>query len=174
MRGVRRLLSTVLAAAVLAAGSFLLGMRTAMPAAPRAEAQLTEDLAALRAALERFHADHGWYPGDPERDYNSSGRTELLRRQLTEFTRDDGRPAPRRDAEYTFGPYLRDFPADPWTGSRRLILDQSRSRSLALLRQEVEAGNGGGGWYYEARTGNIVANFGRGRAASSHPRFATF
>ena len=148
-------------------------MRAALPPAPRAAAQLARDLDALRAAVEHYHADHGCYPADPDRDYNNSGRTDLLRRQLTEFTRNDGRPAPRRDAAYCFGPYLREFPADPCTGSRQVVLDQHRSRSLALFREEVEAGNGGGGWYYEARTGNIIANHGRGRAAST-ARFAAF
>ena len=174
MRGLRRVLWSVAAAAALAGGSFRLGMHAAVPAVPRAEAQLARDLEGLRGALERYHADRGWYPGDPDRDYNNSGRMDLLRRQLTEFTRDDGRPAPRRDAEYCFGPYLREFPADPWTGSRRVILDQSRSRSLALLRHDVEAGNGAGGWYYEVRTGNIVSNHGRGRAGAGRPRFAAF
>jgi len=167
MRGLRRILWTATAAAVLAAGSFLLGLRAGTPAPVRAEAQLVQDLAALQSALEAYRADHGWYPGDPERDFNSAGRAELLRRQLTEFTRDDGRPAPRRDAQYCFGPYLREIPADPQTGSRHVILDQVRGRSLALLRRDVEAGNGAGGWYYEVRTGNVVANHGRGRAGGT-------
>lgn len=175
MRGIRRILWSALAATVLAGVSFQLGMRAAQPAPSRAEAQLARDLAGLQAALEQYHADHGWYPGDPERDFNSSGRADLLRRQLTEFTRDDGRPSPRRDAQYCLGPYLREIPADPWSGSRRVILDQVRGRSLALLRQEVQAGNGAGGWYYEVRTGNIVANLGRGRVpAVRRPHFAAF
>jgi|CXWL01.1.fsa_nt_gi hypothetical protein len=176
MRGLRRVIWSVAAAVALAGGSFSLGMHVASPAAPRADAQLGPDLAGLRGALERYHADRGWYPGDPDRDYNDSGRMDLLRRQLTEFTRDDGRPAPRRDAEYCFGPYLREFPADPRTGSRQVILDQNRSRSLALLHQDVEAGNGAGGWYYEVRTGNIVLNHGRGRAGAiaGRARFAAF
>lgn len=178
MRGLRRILWTATAAAVLAGGSFLLGLRAGTPAPVRAEARLAQqaqDLAALQAALEAYRADHGWYPGDPERDFNSSGRVELLRRQLTEFTRDDGRPSPRRDAQYCFGPYLREIPADPRTGSRHVILDQVRGRSLSLLRRDVEAGNGAGGWYYEVRTGNVVVNHGRGRAGGpGTPRLAAF
>ena len=128
----------------------------------RASAALEERLTTLRQALDLYRDDHGWYPGDPDKDYNSDGRTDLLVRQLTWFTRDDGKPCEYRDADYCFGPYLRDFPIDPVSGSRALVLDQDRARALSRLRSDVAAGDGHGGWYYEARTGNVVANYGRG------------
>jgi hypothetical protein len=136
-----------------------------MPAAEviRARAQL------LDVAIERYRADHGWYPCDAERDYNNTGREDLLHRQLTEFTRDDGKPSATADAEYRFGPYLSEVPADPVTGSRRIVIDGTRARTWRRLHADVGAGNGGGGWYYEVRTGAFVANHGRGRA----PRLAT-
>jgi hypothetical protein len=149
---------------VVAVGSLLFGMRLALPPEPT-EASLGRNVAELRAALEHYRADHGWYPADPDRDFNSDGRAEVLRQQLTAFTRDDGKPASRRDAQYCFGPYLREIPADPVTGSRRILLDPDRERPLEELRADVERGSGRGGWYYEPRTGNVVANHGRGRMA---------
>lgn len=145
-------------------GSLLAGMRLVLPPEPPA-ARLERDLAEMRAALEGYRADHGWYPADPDQDYNHEAWPEVLVRQLTTFTRDDGKPADSRDAEYRFGPYLRELPADPATGSRAIVIDQDRERPLALLRRDVQRGGGRGGWYYEARSGNLVANHGRGRMA---------
>lgn len=145
--------------ALCVALAFELGTRTS---APPPAARLEHDLVTLRAAISRYHADHGFYPCDPERDYNHDGWPDLLRLQLTGFTRDDGKPAERRDGEYRFGPYLGEIPA--LSGSRRFVVDQARSRTLARLAADVRADNGAGGWYYEARTGFIVPNHGRGRA----------
>jgi len=150
--------------AAVATGSLLAGMHLGLPPEPP-EASLGRNLAELRVALERYRADHGWYPADPDRDYNSDGRPELLRRQLTTFTRDDGKPADERDSQHCFGPYLREIPPDPATGSRTVVIDQARERSLERLRRDIQRGGGRGGWYYEPRTGNLVANHGRGRMA---------
>jgi hypothetical protein len=150
--------------AAIAVSSLLTGMQLALPPEP-AEATLGRNLSELRQALDEYRAEHGWYPADPDRDYNSDGDADLLRRQLTSFTRDDGKPADRRDAQYCFGPYLRDIPLDPASGSRAVAVDQDRERPLERLRQDVQRGHGRGGWYYEPRTGNVVANHGRGGTA---------
>jgi hypothetical protein len=150
--------------AAVAVSSLLVGMRVALPPEP-VEASLGRNLSELRQALEHYRADHGWYPADPERDYNHDGDADLLRRQLTTFTRDDGKPADQRDAHFCFGPYLPDVPPDPTSGSRAITLDQARERPLEQLRAEVQRGNGRGGWYFEPRTGNVVANHGRGSTA---------
>jgi type II secretory pathway pseudopilin PulG len=121
----------------------------------------------LRHALDRYREDHGWYPGDPNKDYNSDGDAELLVKQLTWFTRDDGKPADRRDADYCLGPYLRELPVEPASDSRAIVVDQDQARVLSRLRADLQAGSGRGGWYYEALTGNIEANTGRGALASS-------
>jgi len=120
----------------------------------------------LRRAIDRYRDDHGWYPADPSKDFNSDGDPEVLKRQLTWFTRDDGKPADRRDADYRFGPYLREFPVEPRSGSQVLIVDQDRARALSRLRADLAAGNGSGGWYYEAQTGNIEPNWGRSSLAA--------
>jgi hypothetical protein len=163
MPDARRWIWSAVATAAIAVGAFELGARTAMPAVPTVERDAAH-VVALRAALGRYRADHGWYPCDAERDYNRSGREDILQLQLTAFTRDDGRPARVRDAEYRFGPYLPAVPADPVTGSRRIVIDAVRARTLAHLHADVAADNGAGGWYYEVRTGTVVANRGRGRA----------
>jgi hypothetical protein len=155
----RRWIWSVAALATCAALAFELGTRAA---APPAATRLEDDLVMLRAAVSRYREDHGFYPCDPERDYNRDGRADVLRLQLTGFTRDDGKPSEQRDAEYRFGPYLAAVPA--LAGSRRFVVDQARCRTLARLAADVRADNGAGGWYYEARTGFVVPNRGRGRA----------
>lgn len=156
--GRRDLWTGVLLLWVGAAG-VLLGMRLGR-APDDARVRLDRRVEALRAAVERYRTDHGWYPADPDRDYNSDGRADLLRQQLTGFTRDDGKPAERRDGEFCFGPYLQAWPADPFSGSRAVVVDQDRVRSLERLQRDIAAGRGQGGWYYEARTGQIVPNHG--------------
>jgi len=155
---------TVLGAAALACTSFHAGMRVATRSASDPAQRASRDAQRLADAVERYRADHGWNPADPERDYNSRGDVVLLRRQLTEFTRDDGKPSPRRDGEFSFGPYLRQFPQDAITGSRAVVVDQDQARAFDCLRADVAAGNGGGGWYYEVQTGSFVLNLGHGRA----------
>lgn len=156
-------------AALLGAVAGSLPMALQRLSSPPAAVSEPAPVAALRQALEGYRADHGWYPGDPDRDWNSDGRADLLVRQLTEFTRDDGRPADQRDPDYCFGPYLRELPREPHTGSGAIVLDQDHARSLSRLRADVAAGTGRGGWYYEARTGNIVPNHGRARLAATGP-----
>lgn len=164
----RRIWSAVTAAA-LAVVSFEFGTRAATAPIPESE-RLAHDVAQLRAALERYRDDHGFYPCDPERDYNRSGREDLLRLQLTGFTRDDGKPSETADAEYRFGPYLATIPGDARSGSSRIVIDAVRARTHARLTADVTADNGAGGWYYEVRTGLVVANLGRGRAPQRQPR----
>lgn len=146
---------------LIGVAGLLVGMRLGrVPDDTRA--RLESQVEELGAAVERYRAEHGWYPADPDRDYNSDGRADLLCRQLTGFTRDDGKPAERRDGEFCFGPYLREWPADPITGSRAVVVDQDQVRSRDRLRRDVASGGGRGGWYYEARTGQVVPNHGRG------------
>lgn len=164
--------TAILASVILAAVHGFLPSSTPSPAEVRAQApaEFERQLAILRDALDRYRNDHGWYPADPDNDYNSDGRSDLLVKQLTWFTRDDGKPSDQRDSEFCFGPYLRDFPAEMSSGSCAVVLDQDRARALSRLRDDVATGSGDGGWYYEARTGNIVANWGRG-PRSRYARF---
>jgi len=164
MRQARQILWTSLGFVTVAVASLLAGMHLAAPVAPQTGERVARDVALLRDALDRYRADHGWYPCDPARDYNSAGNSDLLRRQLTEFTRDDGKPSARHDGAYCLGPYLRNFPADALYGSRAVVIDQDQARALTRFAADVAAGNGAGGWYYEVRTGNVTVNDGRGRA----------
>jgi hypothetical protein len=168
----RRRSNAILASSILAAVSGLLPSPTwtRVDATAQAPAGLEQQLESLRAALDRYYEDHGWYPADPEKDYNSDGRVDLFVEQLTWFTRDDGKPSDHRDSEFRFGPYLRDFPAELSSRSGDIVLDQHQARALSRLRDDVAAGSGRGGLYYEARTGNVVANWGRG-PRSCYARF---
>jgi len=160
----RRSIYTGLGYIVVAVVSLLAGMRLSKPADSQA-ARAARAGMEFQQALEAYRADHGWYPGDPDRDWNSDGSPDILRRQLTEFTRDDGKPAEQRDPQYCFGPYLRQIPSEPHTGSGTIVVDQDGARALSRLRRDVAASPGRGGWYYEARTGHVVAN--RSRTGTS-------
>lgn len=157
MRLERRDIYTGLGFVVVAASALLAGMHLSRPASDAMQATAAAN-AALQHAVEAYRADHGWYPGDPDRDWNSDGNPDILRLQLTGFTRDDGKPAEQRDAQFCFGPYLRQVPTEARSGSGAIVVDQVGARALTRLRRDVASGNARGGWYYEARTGNVVAN----------------
>jgi prepilin-type N-terminal cleavage/methylation domain-containing protein len=125
------------------------------------EATLKSNVSGMREALSLFYNDHGWYPCDA-RDYNHGGNPATLVQQLTWYTDANGRPNRTKSTNYRFGPYLKKFPAEPITGSSTIVVDATNERILELLAQAVSRGSGTGGWYYEARSGNIVANLGSG------------
>ncbi len=124
------------------------------------EAQLRASLVDLRQAVNRYQEDHGFYPAS-DRDYNRAGDPAVFRAQLTGYTDSRGEPSPTRDAGHRFGPYLKRLPAEPITGSRDITIDTRSARLLPELAESVAGGDGDGGWFYEARTGHVVADLGR-------------
>jgi len=124
-------------------------------------AKLRANLVTFREAILAYKADHGHYPCAPG-DYNTSGDTTIFKRQLLWFTNKDGRPSHTKSATYGYGPYLQAFPLEPFTNSTRVVIDQSHERVLERLKADVYRWSGAtGGWYYEAKSGNVVANLGR-------------
>lgn len=128
------------------------------------ESALKSNVSGFRQALNLYKSDHGWYPCD-SRDWNSGGNVNRLRRQLTEFTDDTGRPSATKSTRYRFGPYLKKFPEEPITNSVAVVIETNSERILSRISTAVGTGSGTGGWYYEAKSGNVVANLG-----SSFPR----
>ncbi len=120
---------------------------------------LRENVVELRQALESYRADHGAYPAAPG-DFNRQGDPQILARQLTGYTDARGEPSAVRDDAHPFGPYLQSIPAEPISGSGALRIDTRDNRLLPELSQAVARGSGRGGWYYEARSGHVVANLG--------------
>jgi prepilin-type N-terminal cleavage/methylation domain-containing protein len=122
---------------------------------------LQENVGLLREALDLYRADHGWYPCDPERDWNRSGDPETMQEQLLRYTDASGEPSEVRDAMHRFGPYLRKWPIDPFTRTGALRIDAGMKSIFNRMADRVSTGPGTGGWFYEPRSGNICANLGR-------------
>ncbi len=126
---------------------------------------LQNRLVDLRVAVERYREDHGFYPASP-RDFNAAGDPAVLAAQLTGYTDARGEPVSRPDEAHPFGPYLSRIPAEPVTGSSVLRVDTRDASLPSRLAETISAGTGRGGWYYEARTGQVVADLGQGFPAS--------
>ncbi len=127
------------------------------------EAKLRANLKILREALIAYHADHGFFPASPN-DYNSSGDQKIFKRQLTWFTDEKGRVSTKKTDRYRFGPYLQKFPENPFftdpDSADYVEINTTDERILERLILAVKRMNGNNGWYYEARSGNVVPNLG--------------
>jgi hypothetical protein len=133
------------------------------------EDQLRRSVVEIREAVERFRADHGFFPCAAP-DGSSTGDPALFVRQLTEYTNAAGEPSPTASVQHVFGPYLEEFPAEPITGSAGVVISTQTERLIPEIAAAVEEGTGRGGWYYEVRSGNVVANLGAD-FPSSYARF---
>jgi len=129
------------------------------------EAKLRANSAVLREALIAYHSDHGFFPCTAN-DYNHAGNQTNFKRQLTWFTREDGAPSQTKDDNYRYGPYLQTFPENPfYTGTNpavatNVVINTTDERTMDKLQSDVAALDGNYGWYYEAKSGNVVANLG--------------
>ena len=72
----------------------------------------------------------------------------------------DGRTSTSKDRSYRFGPYLQDFPVEPFSGSDSLTWSLGTMRGRASIATAVSSGKGAGGWFYEPESGHFVANLG--------------
>lgn len=129
------------------------------------EAKLKANLNIFREALVAFHSDHGFYPCSTN-DWNSKGNEANFVKQLTWFTNASGKVSQSRTDDYRFGPYLQEFPTNPfYTGTdqskgKKVVIDIKNDRVLDALKKSIASGSGNNGWYYEAKSGNVVANLG--------------
>ncbi len=122
------------------------------------EEQLKKNLKELRIALHQYYQDHGHYPCT-EKDYNRKGDFKILKKQLLWYTNKFGEPKRTRNREYRFGPYLREFPAEPFSGQFTVVIDTARALTLIELKREIAHSPAAkGGWFYQAKTGFVVAN----------------
>jgi hypothetical protein len=123
------------------------------------ESRLKGALFTFREALAAYERDHGFFPAAPG-DFNEEGDVVILSRQLTQPTDAAGRPSSTPSAVFCYGPYLEEIPPEPITGTELVILTLTTDRLLPDLGEAVREGTGQGGWYYEPRSGNLVANLG--------------
>ncbi|GBD93676.1 type II secretion system protein G precursor [bacterium BMS3Abin05] len=124
-------------------------------------AKLRANLVTMREAILAYKMDHGFYPCTSS-DYNSSGNETIFKEQLTWFTSKAGRPSRTKTVTYTYGPYLQSFPEDPVTESSKVVIDLTHERIMDDLKTYVHNSTSAkGGWYYEAKTGQVVVYIGR-------------
>jgi general secretion pathway protein G len=129
------------------------------------EAALKANVNGMREAVSLYYNDHGWYPCNAK-DFNSGGNATTFVQQLTRYTDATGRPSQTKSGNYRFGPYLKKFPTEPISGLATVTIDTSNERILELVATSVSKGTGTGGWYYEAKSGNVVANLGKTYSAA--------
>lgn len=128
------------------------------------ESKLKANLALIRESLVAYHSDHGFYPCTSG-DWNNAGNVTRFKQQLTWFTSETGQVSQTRTTTYRFGPYLQEFPENPFyegaaTLATSVTIDRTNDRILEALQTAIASGNGNYGWYYEAKSGNVVPDLG--------------
>jgi len=128
------------------------------------EVKLRANLKSIREALVQYRADHGYYPCAPG-DNNTSGNQILFRKQMTWYTDAAGAVSASKTDDYRFGPYLPEFPHNPFYAGNdslglQVNIDVNNQQVLQNLRSSVAAGSGNNGWHYEAKSGYVVPNLG--------------
>ena len=103
-------------------------------------ATATFNLSTLRSIIQIYKTQHiGRYPAF---DATAKSLSVLVRKTHVDGTIDD--------ASGTYGPYLGEFPNNPYTGSAEVRIITNDPATSA----DVTAGNSGG-WLYNPTTGNI-------------------
>lgn len=125
------------------------------------ENTLRANAATIREALDLYRADHGWYPGDATKDWNSTGSATALVDQLMKFTDATGKPSGSKTTAFRFGPYLKQWPEDPFAKLSTITVDKKNEETLQTMAARVATSGGKGGWYYQTKTGNLCPNLGK-------------
>jgi len=113
---------------------------------------LCNHLQLLRSQIELYKIQHGDHP--PMRAADGTIVFDVQFKQMLYCTDIDGNVKPKeprtdRDAIYTFGPYLKRVPANPFNKSRTIV--RARSRDDVPVK-------GNAGWVYVPETADIYAN----------------
>jgi len=132
------LLEIVLVVAIVAVFAAMAVPRVSRGTKGASETALAADLRNLRDAVERFASDHhGQYPT----------RRDIVG-QLTQYTGSEGEFQANRDAQHSYGPYLRAVPSLPVGLSKGCVGIDKKSQE-----NDPEIG-----WIYDDETGAIRAN----------------
>lgn len=115
------------------------------------------DVAALRAAIDLYAAEHnGVFPGKNKADGTAGGTAADMISQLSSFSDINGKTgAYNASTGIIYGPYLRNgmppLPIGANAGSTDVLFDTTNSPPAI-------AEGGGEGWVYNPNTGEIRAN----------------
>lgn len=121
------------------------------------ESAVRGDLAALRAAIDLYAAEHnGIFPGKMKNDGTAGGTTTDMVDQLTRFSKVSGETgAYNVSTGLVYGPYLRagipPLPVGANAGDRTVLFDATNSPPVVVE-------GGGEGWVYNPNTGELLPN----------------
>jgi type II secretory pathway pseudopilin PulG len=149
--GWQRIVEFATVAVLLSVVALVAAPRTGNASMGQREEAVRDGLTRLRTAIELFHADHGHYPGQC-----GNCSVETITAQLTGFTSSDGRAAARPDAEFRFGPYLRQgLPPNPLAiapdATALYVYDGAEVPRVAPHAPDAA-------WIYCCSSGEIIAN----------------
>lgn len=127
-------------------------------------ASLHSTLTIMRAAIGRFHLEHGFYPG---RRTSASGNcapvgtagtgtansVQAFIDQLSLYTKKNGESCSANVGGFRFGPYMQaaGVPANPISNSNALLV--STAGALDMTSSVTN-----GGWKYDVVTGQFIAD----------------
>lgn len=146
--------------------------RFAMTTEDAKGAALESNLALLRGAVERYHAEHrGVYPGQVKETDGAPAATAAeasaaFEKQMLLYTDAAGRASAVKDATHRYGPYLKkSLPVNPYNGAGGVTCD------ITTKDITVAAGNvaDGTGWKFYVQTGRIIGNHKTGLIVAPEP-----
>lgn len=127
-------------------------------------AALDSNLATMRSAIELYYQQHGTYPGATASSggtaptgatagTGAAGNAQAFIDQLTQYSNAAGQTATGSDATFKFGPYLKKgIPVEPVSGSSAVEM------STAGVLNMTATGASTGGWKFDNKTGQLIAN----------------
>lgn len=135
------------------------------------EAGLRSTLSVVRAAVERYAAQHGAkYPAEVADGLgNAAGSEQAFKNQLLSYSDAKGNCSKAQAVGFVYGPYLRkEFPAVP-CGER---VGKSTVKVVDAVDPLAADGDASIGWIYSFQTGEIICNDasvdGEGKKLSSY------
>ena len=128
---------------------------------------LDTTLTTMRSAIELYYQQHGKYPGAAvstsgtcdagaaDTTGSTAGSKEAFIAQLTRYTNSAGQACTGSGVNYKYGPYLKadTLPINPITEKNAISVG-----STGTLGMVSSLTDGSGGWKYDTKTGQFIAD----------------
>jgi hypothetical protein len=127
-------------------------------AAEAKDSALWSALGMVRSQMELFKVQHlEKYPQSiPSVGFNSSNVIRIMNSRSN--AQGEIMPVDGKAADYPYGPYLQEFPANPFIDG-----NGSDPRGISFGSSDPASGDGRTGWYVNTTTGKFSANDDKGR-----------